>query len=195
MKKRKLKISIIIVTPLVVCLFWLWYGQTHTGSRSGQVFDVNTGKPIEGAVVDYFWVFSPVMGSDRHAANFETTTDKDGKYFIPSQRVVCPNPLLYGPLQPEKVIIYKDGFAVYVADLSLIKSPIIKPIGYPNDNQTYHKKNNIVKLYPWKEGESHDRHIHWIDTESHGGGELLNKELELEKKRAYQENEAKWRRK
>jgi hypothetical protein len=90
-------------------------------------------------------------------------------------------------------LIYKDGYAVYVADHANTKSPVIKPFGYSNDNQTYYKKNNIVKLYPWKDGESHIQHVDWVDIESHRRGELLSKELESERKRAEQESAAKWK--
>jgi hypothetical protein len=43
-----------------------------------------------------------------------------------------------------------------------------------------------VKLYPWKEGESHYRQVDWIHalTRSAGQGKLLKKELEPERKRA-----------
>jgi hypothetical protein len=187
MKKRTAKILILIAAIVIVCGYMVY--RLHfpcTGSRSGHVLDGVTGKPIQGVVVCYFWVFSPVMGGDRYAANYETITDKDGKYFIPSQRAVCPNILLYGPLQREKVLIYKDGYAAYVV-FHTDDPQIGRSFGYLHEKQPYRKKNNIAKLYPFKEGESHEKHVDWIGgwTLSPQKNELLLKELEPEKTRAY----------
>jgi hypothetical protein len=160
----------------------------QTGVRSGQVLNAVNNEPIQSAVVSFCWRFGGVLAMGPIGGkHFETSTDKDGKYFVPSQTIDKPN-ILYGNLE-EKTLIYKDGYAIYVVDLSMIGPSAIKPIGYPDDNQTYYEKNNIVKLYPWKEGESHERHIDWIDnlTFPYGQGELLKKELEPERKRAREE--------
>ena len=189
MKKRAIKILSLISTVIIVCGYLLYrFHFPHTGSRSGQVINAVTGKPIEGVVVSYCWVFSPVMGSNGPAATFETTTNEDGRYFIPSQEAVCPIPLLYGPLQRDKVLIYKDSYAAFMVfhddDPQLGKS-----FGYKDYKQPYREKNNIVKLYPWKQGESHYNHIDFIDamTRSCGQGELLKKELGPERNRAREE--------
>jgi hypothetical protein len=195
MKKKNLILIILITLAIpfifvITCLSGIWYSQTHTGSRNGQVFDAITGKPIEGAVIKYTWhtsgFMAKAMGGGGKYTTYETLTDKNGKYNIPNIRIKRES-LLEFALCPEEVIIYKDGYAVYVVDLASIKSPVRKPIGYPNDNQTYSNKNNIVKLYPWKEDESHYRHIDWINsrTDFSGQGELLKKELEPERKRAH----------
>ncbi len=171
-------------------LIYSWYWQTHTGSRSGQVIDANTGKPIEGAVVEYSWrtvlFLEGALGSGGGgpAVTYETLTDKEGKYYIPNLRIKRKSILELG-LRPDDVLIYKDGYAAYFADLTSIESPVRKPLGYPNVEQIYRKKNNIAKLYPWKEGESHYRHLNMIrGSYLSEEGELLRKELEPEKKRA-----------
>jgi hypothetical protein len=134
MKKKNVKARIVLSIPLIFiagCLFWVWYSQTHTGSRSGQVLDANTGKPIEGAVVKYTWrtsgLLEGAMGGGGKPVSYETLADKEGKYYIPNLRVKRES-IFETALRPEEVIIYKDGYAVYVADLNLLKSPVIKPM-------------------------------------------------------------------
>ena len=167
----------------------------HTGFRSGQVFDAFTGKPIECAVAHYTWGFNGILedaecvGVGGHVESFEILTDKDGKYFFPDMTIERQDWWEWG-FHPRNVIIYRDGYAAYVVDHPQIDSPVLKPIGYPDDNQIYHDKNNIVKLYPWKDGESHDRHAHWIQSEASysPSHELLKRELEPEQKRAHEQN-------
>jgi hypothetical protein len=171
----------------------------HTGFRSGQVFDAVTGKPIEGAVAHYTWGFHGILedtecvGVGGHVESFEILTDKDGKYFFPDMTIERQYWWEWG-FHPRNVIIYRDGYAAYILDFSRVNS-ISKPFGYPDVNQIYHDKNNIVKIYPWKEGESHDSHAHCIENAalySHHR-ELLRRELEPERKRAREEVLAKHR--
>ncbi len=200
MKKKNLKILIVLAIPLIfiaVCLSWVWYSQTHTGSRSGQVLDAITGKPIEGAVVNYTWTVAgflqDAIGGGGPTVSHEVLTDKEGKYYIPSLRVKRRNILQWG-LQPEMVLVYKDKYAVYKLYRQHKKPPEGRSFGYPRKNQPYRKKNNIVKLYPFKEGESHYRHIDVIDSETaYYTSELLKKELRNEKGRSREEQLSKYR--
>lgn len=189
-RKRKTKIIItIIVTGLAGCLFYAWYRATHTGSRSGRVIDAVTGEPLEGAVVNYSWAFSGFMTAPGgKAAYYETTTDKDGYYFIPNQRL-AKRTLIVDVLQPERVLIYKNNYAVYKLHRTYGEPAVGRSFGYPDKNQIYYKKDNLVKLYPWKNGESHYEHIGWIDSAMlHlGKSKLLRKEIEEEEKRAREE--------
>lgn len=195
MKKRNITI-IIIVGALIVCfpiaclsgsLLYFWYHETHTGSFSGRVIDAVTGEPIEGAVVTYSWKYSGFLETSS-AASYETVTHKDGKYFIPNQRVKRDT-ILLGTLQPESVLIYKNNYAVYILWREYRKPTVGRSWGYPRKNQLYSRKNNLAKLYPWKKGESHYKHVKWIYSMTfYGGqGELLQKELEEEKKRSDEE--------
>lgn len=203
---RRIVISAIVIAIVVFggggFLGYNWYWQTHTGSRSGQVVDAVTGKPIEGAVVKYSWEVSIILGGALGSGggsptiSYETLSDKEGKYYIPNLRIKRKALYEMG-MYPEEVLIYKDGYAVYRADLKYFKSPVLKPLGYPNDSQIYRKKDNIVKLYPWKEGESHEQHVKIIDgwTLPSKGNELLLKELKPEKIRVEQERAKKRRQK
>lgn len=208
MAKKKNSITLIIILAfsifvafaigLASCLLHFLYCQTHTGSRNGQVLDANTGKPIEGAVVNYTWkvagFLEDAIGGGGPTVSYEALTDKEGKYYIPNLRVKRRN-ILQWTLQPEEVLVYKDKYAVYKLFRQYKKPPIGRSFGYPDIKQPYREKNNIVKLYPFKEGESHDNHVHWIGMRSAERNKLLLKELEPEEERAHEENLKKWRQK
>ena len=196
MKKRN--ITIIIVGALILSfpaacisgsLLYFWYNETHTGSFSGRVIDAVTGEPIEGAVVTYAWRFEGVLAKS-WATSYETVTDKEGKYFIPNQRVKRDT-IFRGSLEPESVLIYKNNYAVYRLWREYGKPTVGRSWGYPRKDQLYSRKNNLVKLYPWKIGESHKRHYNSIiHSPGYGGGDnlLLKEELQEEEKRADKES-------
>ena len=110
----KEKILVIIATVTIGCGYIVYRLRfPRTGSRSGQVIHAVTGQPIQGAVVNYVWKFMgfPFFYHEPVAGSYETTTDKTGKYFIPSQRF--KRKFLLGPLKSEAVLIYKNNYAVY----------------------------------------------------------------------------------
>ena len=197
MKKKNIILIIIVILTVGIAgyLSYTWYWATHTGSRSGRIIDAVTGKPIEGVVVNYTWTFSDfMMMSGGFAAFYETTTDKDGYYLIPNQRVKKRD-FFFDGLVPEEVIIYKNNYEVYKLLRTYKKPPVGRSFGYTSKNQPYFKKNNLVKLYPWKQGESHDDHISWINSALYScpESELLRKEIQQERKRAREENLAKYK--
>jgi len=126
----------------------------HTGIRSGRVVDAVTGEPIEGAVVVFKWniikgvierqttIFGPV---------YETTTDKKGKYFIPSQSIKTKADW-YPELDSEDVIVYKFGYVTY----KMLNREVCRRMEYlPNLRQKYRRNFNKVKLQPWIDELSH----------------------------------------
>jgi hypothetical protein len=191
MKKKSRTIFICVSVTLITCYIIWWYNDTHTGSRSGMVIDAITGKPIEGAVVNFSSEFVVFMGNPL-GGNFtrirEVLTGNKGKYFIPGfyepKRLI----LIDGSFIEEGLLVYKYGYAVYEAmDLSGARM-IGRSFGYA-ERQKCSKKNNIIKLYPLKEGVSHEKHISLIDfyTSKFGATELLVKELKKEYELARQE--------
>jgi len=178
------------LTCIAVCL--LFGCATHTGSRNGQVFDAITDKPVEGVVVSYTWRYEgfledAIVGRGGEPVTNETMTDKDGKYFIPDTRIERKSS---GEmfLLPEMVIIYKDKYAAYKLFREYKKDPVCRSFGYHDVQQIYQKNNNIVKLYPFKEGESHYQHLNWIGMHSPKTNKLLTKELGPEEELAHKEN-------
>lgn len=195
MKKRNIKILVIIAAVTIGCGYIVYRLRFPcTGSRSGQVIHAVTGQPIQGAVVNYTWKFMGFLFfyNEPVAGSYETTTDKTGKYFIPSQRF--KREILLGPLLPEAVLIYKNNYAVYRVPGGFCGPRSGRSFGYPGKDQKYRKKDNVVKLYPWKESQSHDSHIDWIRwSDGYGGSVLLRKELEEERKRAREESLAEYK--
>jgi len=148
------------------------YCAYYTGSRSGRVVDPN-GVPVANAVVSYVWKASYLIFADSIVASHQTLTDKEGRYYIPNQKMKRLS-LVFESLYPESVLIYKDGYVLYEnlwddsgerVGRSLFDSP--------DQYQKYRKKNNLAVLKPWREGiglshTKHIRHIHWGSM--HGGG-------------------------
>ncbi|MHC4259617.1 MAG: hypothetical protein ACYSTF_04300 [Planctomycetota bacterium] len=85
MKKKHIKIILGIVLLGAAYPLYDFY-HPRIGSRSGRVVDAVTGELIEGTVVNYLWRFGGFLGvvDEKVAASYETVTDEDGKYFIPS---------------------------------------------------------------------------------------------------------------
>ena len=84
MKTRKKKIILLIVVGVVIVVGFLTLF-TWTGSRSGQVVNAVTGKPIEGAIVDFTWNWGGFFGiGGGTAVSYETITDNKGYYYVPN---------------------------------------------------------------------------------------------------------------
>jgi len=179
MKKRNIGIlTIVVILVMGGCGYLLYeFHCPRTGPHSGRVVHAITGEPVEGAVVSYVWCFAEIVfGSEMLVRRYETTTDPNGTYFVPVQRVIREHSILDGALHPESVLIYKDGYAVYTVQRVYNKPPFGGCYGY-FDQQPYRKHGNLVKLYPWKEGESHEDHSNYIHWSKHGGGKLLIREM------------------
>ena len=169
----------------------LWYYATHTGSRSGRIVDANTGKPIEGAIVDYTWTLSGILGdaSLTFGAFYETTTNRKGKYYIPSQRIKRRSFIWESP-KAEMVVIYKRGYGAYefygpLKDYDRDRAQSFLRLG---EYQDYRKRGNLVNLYRWEDGASVQEHIKWIEFGlSHVPRRtLLHEELESERSKISQ---------
>lgn len=149
-----------------------------TGDRSGLVIDGLTDKPIEKAVVFYRWeAYCGIMGFATRgtAANYETLTNKEGKYFVPSQRF--SGNCSWEP-RDESLVVYKDGYAGYIAH-SERDNGFARSLWYV---QKCEKRNNLVKLYPWKEGcSTHKDNYDLVWGQSWNLSPLLTAELEKEK--------------
>jgi len=161
----------------------------NTGIRTGRVVDAVTGKPLQRAVILYIWEIEEflVESHTRMGALYETTTDKDGKYLIPSQQVEMRHPIM-SKLEPEEVFVYKYGYVWY----RVFDNKARSFIDYlPNLQQQYRKENNIVKLQPWTDELSHSEHIAFLTSGlSRTRGQLLPEALEEEKALAEKERQA-----
>jgi HEAT repeat protein len=156
-----------------------------TGIRSGRVVDATTNKPIEGAVVFYDWDVREFLieSSSRRGALYETATDKDGKYLIPSQSIKAEVGVL-SDLEPEHVFVYKYGYIWYRVFDNKVQSFLTY---LPDLQQRYCEKDNVVKLQPWIDELSHAEHVGIFTRMSGFYGTKLEQALEEEKALAKEE--------
>jgi len=63
------------------------------GPYRGKVVELETGKPIEGAVVAARWMIEPFVHSERICDAKETVTDKNGEFALPKGS--CTSHLLH----------------------------------------------------------------------------------------------------
>ena len=80
------------------------------GPYRGKVVELETGKPIEGAVVAAEWTIEPFVHTERICDAKETLTDKNGEFELPKGSCTShPLAQMYGPY----VVIFKPGYLGY----------------------------------------------------------------------------------
>lgn len=79
-------------------------------SITGQVFDGETGKPVEGAVVLVQWTKTHGLGLSYHTVHkiIEIGTDKNGKFKVPGTHSLL--------VDPPQMVIYKKGYVAWRND-------------------------------------------------------------------------------
>ncbi len=93
----------------VLCLFLCACAHSD-GSYKGRVIELDTGKPIEGAVVAADWTIETGPHMERVCAVEETLTDKSGEFELPA--ISCAgNP--FAKLQKPWVVVFKPGYLGY----------------------------------------------------------------------------------
>lgn len=105
-------ILFIILLSTSPCGAWIYYSD---GPYEGRVLDINTGEPIEGAVVVGEWRVDYYGGAAGPLSQFcdaqETLTDKGGHFKIP--RASCFRFWPFAAMGPAKFIVFKPGFLGY----------------------------------------------------------------------------------
>jgi hypothetical protein len=152
------------------------------------VVDTVTGKPIEGAVVCMQWKTRGVMmmGAGRSGAFYETKTDATGNYYIPTQRL--ERSLWYEGIHHEDVLIYKDRYSGYTVSGTDYR-PVGRSFASGAEDQPYRKRRNHVRLFSFKQSDSHYDHLRWLETPIgiFGWPEQMKKELQNEMERERKE--------
>jgi len=158
MTKNRIKVLIVVVLILfgiswAIGRAFFFY---RTGSCSGKVIDAATGKPIKDAVVYYEWRLRGglIESSSGYATSYETKTDNDGKYYIPSHWI--RKHFLFWSVEPEEVFVYKEGYVWYRVIFGKTQHFMIY---MPDLKLKYGKKRNLVKLQPWIDELSHEEHM------------------------------------
>ncbi|MBF0592610.1 MAG: hypothetical protein HQL02_11040 [Nitrospirae bacterium] len=106
------------------------------GPYKGKVVELETGEPIEGAVVAGNWSLEYFGG--RKECFKETVTDKNGEFVLPT--VICISPFLFrGEFGHPLVIVFKPGYLGY-PPLDLKNSP------FTGDEFTDKHSYNVIRL-------------------------------------------------
>jgi len=145
-------LSIIVFLPTICFAIFL-------GPYSGTVIDSQTGEPIEGASVLFFWeklVPTPMKAYSEVCEAKLVYTNKKGTYDIPR---ILPNVGLQGVLESTNIIIYQPGYQSCAIRISHV-SPPEKP------DFSFKEKDNIVKLDRIPPRFNHEEHYRMIEDAS-----------------------------
>ena len=127
------------------------------GPYSGTVIDSQTGEPVEGASVLFYWekrVPTPLSGGSPEPIETRLVyTDKKGFYDIPR---ILANLGLLGFLESTNVVIYQPGYQAYIAKI-WHDSPYAKP------EPSFKPKDNVVKLDRISPNFSYKEHYRMIE--------------------------------
>lgn len=156
---------------------WLFF---HKPEFKGKIVDIETNKPIEGAVVVAIYRKQVIGVGDSVIMDFyarEALTDKDGNFKIPSYTSMI-QPLSWS--QPVLFTIFKSGYAslanaAFEDDFSGIgKNDYEFPTPWNSGSKYQTLKNGVVKL-PKVSGK--DR----IESFYHTGSEISSYKKDLQK--------------
>lgn len=88
---------------------WLFYWD---GPYKGKVIDLDTGEPIEGAVIAGNWHLEVFPGWPKFCDAVETTSDKNGEFVLP--RACCASLWPIGMMSlPGDIVVFKPGYLGY----------------------------------------------------------------------------------
>lgn len=88
---------------------WLYY---WNGPYKGKVVELDTEKPIEGAVVAGSWHLEDMFGLPRFCDAVETTTNKNGEFVLPRAWCISLWPIARLNIPGEQVV-FKPGYLAY----------------------------------------------------------------------------------
>jgi len=147
----------------------LMFGLSHLsfagfiGPYSGQVIDGQTGEPVKGASVLFYWVkaIPHPMGAHYEAIGARLVyTDDKGRYTIPT---FFANLGLMSFLDSTHCITYQPGYQAYIIELH--PSNPLNPFSdlEGGEDPTFKEKDNVVKLDRIPPNFSHKEHMNRID--------------------------------
>lgn len=124
------------------------------GPFDGQVIDVATSEPLQGATVVAVWSFDRGDGliGPYGSQVLETKTDQAGRYRVPRPRVKVHG--RHVRLVSFELVVYKRGYVGY-------RSDALYEGGGRHDFSLRHNK---VELRKWREGDSHARHLLFLSA-------------------------------
>lgn len=113
------------------------------GPYRGKVVELETGKPIEGAVVAARWTIEPFVHTERICDAKETLTDKNGEFELPKGSCTShPLAQMYGPY----VVIFKPGYLGYPPLGNNPEEKRVKIPSFTGDEFKDEKQFYVIKL-------------------------------------------------
>ncbi len=106
-KARKSALIIIITVAIVLLLKTCIVSD---GPYSGKVVELDTGKPIEGAVVAGRWYVGLFINTVTFCDARETVTDNNGEFELPKGWCIGPP---VAKMSPADVVVFKPGYLGY----------------------------------------------------------------------------------
>ena len=130
------------------------------GPYKGKVIDLETGEPIEGAVVGGVWVlefnFTPFCDAK------ETVTDKNGEFILPKASCFTLWPL--AEMTQLDIIVFKPGFLAYPPLGATFEERKARMPGLTGHEFQNKNEYNIIRLGRSKTRK--DRELTWSDVGS-----------------------------
>jgi hypothetical protein len=119
------------------------------GPFDGQVVDVSTSEPVQGATVVGIWSYDQGDGliGPHGSETAEVKTDRAGRYRIPDAPLSVRG--RYVRLVSFVLVVYKRGFVGYRSDLELDGRP----------RTDFSLRHNRVELRKWRDTDSHADHL------------------------------------
>lgn len=100
-----------ILIGIISCLYLVSSAYAHSdGPYKGKVIDLDTGNPIEGAVVAAAWTIETWAHTERICDAKETMTDKNGEFELPEGSCTA-HP--FAKLHKPNVVVFKPGYLSY----------------------------------------------------------------------------------
>lgn len=119
------------------------------GPFDGQVVDLSTSEPIQGATVVGIWSYDQGDGliGPHGSETTEVKTDRAGRYRIPEAPLRVRGPQVR--LVSFALVVYKRGFVAYRSDRTYE--------GEPRTDFTL--RHNRVEIRKWRDTDSHAEHL------------------------------------
>jgi len=139
MKNFCLVIIILLTATSVFSADFLYHSD---GPYKGKVIDLETGQPIEGAVVAGVWVlefnFTPFCDAK------ETVTDKNGEFILP--KASCFSLWPFAKVGRLDIVVFKPGYLGYPPLGATFEERKARMPDFTGDEFRDKKQHNIIKL-------------------------------------------------
>jgi hypothetical protein len=137
MRKVCLTIAVLLLTTTnVMGADFLYHSD---GPYRGKVVDLETGEPIEGAVVVAEWTLT-----HRFCDAKETVTDKNGEFILPKGS--CFSFWPFTEMDPARVVVFKPGYLGYPPLGALPEERRARMPGFTGHEFRDKEQYNLIKL-------------------------------------------------